>query len=103
MSARIRLRYQSSLGSTNLNLERNPSCAVDHLPDHPQVNRKDDESRRVTDREHHPILFEIGERDESDQNSRRILLSGIGANSNLALSIITAMPTTRLVASSGVG
>ena len=83
--------------------ERNPFCAADNLPNHPEVDRKDDDSRQKTDREHDAVLLQIAQRDQSDQNGGKNIAERIGANSSLALSIITATPTTRLVASRGVG
>ncbi len=48
-----------------------PFCAVDYLPDNNQVDREDDESRQKTDREHYSVLLEIGQCDESDENSKK--------------------------------
>ena len=81
-----------------------PFCAVDYLPDNNQVDREDDESHQKTDREHYSVLLEIGQCDESDEKSKKdVALAESGAYRSLALSIMTAMPTTRLVARLGRG
>jgi hypothetical protein len=76
---------------------------VEYLPNQRQVESKDNNCRKETDREQDPSSSRYPSEINAIRTAGRILLSGIGINKSLALSSTTKMPTTRFVNSGGVG
>jgi hypothetical protein len=80
-----------------------PFRAEDRLPDRHQLDRQHDDCDQQGNQEQEPVLLEIGQRDQVITRAVTTLLRGIRPNTTMVFSIMTTVPTNRLVASSGVG